>query len=143
MEWRATFWRGISGGLNFYMRVSFCLFCGRCFLRFWSIFARFGQFRPNFRPDFSFFHFFSVFDDGILERRMRPCTYTHPTSSFPYTHWAHLDPEKSLTEEVLAGNGLFLCAPKPRPPTINMPYLWPFVWRCKISEGCDLGQLVN
>jgi hypothetical protein len=40
-----------------------------------------------FDPDFSVFLFFSIFDDGILARKMPPCTRAHPKTIVRQEHW--------------------------------------------------------
>jgi hypothetical protein len=88
----------------------FCLFQGGPFSSFWAIFAGLGQFWSIFGVHFSFFHFFSIFRYGILAPRTRPCTIGHRKTVLRYNVCPRLDPEKSLSDEVLAENGQKLAA---------------------------------
>jgi hypothetical protein len=47
------------------------------FFSFRAIFGRFSIFRSFLGPDFPFFVIFETRNDGILARRMRPCTTAH------------------------------------------------------------------
>ena len=78
------------------------------FLRIWTVFDPFWEFRSFLDPDFSFFCFFCIFDDGILARRSRPCVVAHRKTVLRYNVCPRLDPEKPSPDEVLAGNGFEL-----------------------------------
>jgi hypothetical protein len=51
-------------------------------------FCPFFRFSSFFGPDFSFFHFFSIFRYGILARRSRPCVVAHPETIVKRANWA-------------------------------------------------------
>ena len=78
----------------------FCLFSRGPFFTFRPIFAHFGRFWWISGAIFPFFDVFSVFGDGILARRMRPCTIGHPEMVLKRANWA---PKVSLVQTVDLG----------------------------------------